>query len=30
MAGPGPEKQTNRYGKGHAHKIGKIEIPDST
>src|SRR5664279_600264 len=27
MAGPGPEKQTNRYGKGHAYKISKIETP---
>src|SRR5450631_4326695 len=30
MAGPGPEKQTNRYGKGHAYKISKIKNPDST
>jgi hypothetical protein len=27
MAGAGPEKQTNRYGKGHAYKISKIKIP---
>jgi hypothetical protein len=27
MAGPGPEKQTNRYGKGHAYKISKIDTP---
>jgi hypothetical protein len=26
MAGPGSEKQTNRYGRGHAYKISKIEI----
>jgi hypothetical protein len=26
MAGPGPEKQTNPHGKGHAYKIGKIKI----
>jgi hypothetical protein len=27
MAGPGPEKQTNGHGKGHAYKISKIKIP---